>query len=363
MLLLFIQNKKRIIYEIQLGVMKNTIYQCENANVRLMVVDECQDSFVEVVENAVWGASGVLYKMNDLRKEFEKFEKLKYVHLEVEGELVAVCALNHKVFTHGNESIDAFYLFVLAVVPAHMNRGYAGLIVSEVTKYLDDSHQKLIVYAYVEDDNEVSKRVFLKTGYHYLTQFIAASNVNLFPKSNPHVAKLTAEDKPQLIALLKEQCKGNSFVDIDSSFDANEYYVYKQKDIICAGVQVKVLNWTFISLVGLEGFLMMKVVPYVPLLKKVFNAKNHSFLKIGNMLISDKQTFVSLINAVMKMYNIQTSIAYVNPASVYDENVLKIMKKGLLSSSDTKVLLYYHAKNVDLDYLQQTTFLSLDDSL
>ena len=343
--------------------MKNTIYQSVDGKVKLTIVDDCEDSFVEIVENATWGSSGVIYKMNDLRKEFEKFEKLRYVHLEVEGELVAVCALNQKVFTHGNESIDAFYLFVLAVVPAHMNKGYASLIVSEVTKQLHSIHEKVLVYAYVEDDNEASKRVFLKTGYNHLTHFLAPSNVNISPKSNPYVSKLTQEDKAQVIKLLKQQYERHSFVDVEASFDDSQYYVYKENGTISAGLQLKILNWTFIGLVGLEGFLMMKVVPYIPVLKKVFNAKKHYFLKIGNIFIADEQKFSALLGAVMKDSDLQTSIAYANPASVVDVKILNAMKRGLLSSSDTKVLLYYQAKNVDMAYLEQCAFLSLNDSL
>jgi hypothetical protein len=108
---------------------------------------------------------------------------------------------------------------------------------------------------------------------------------------------------------------------------------------------------------------MMKVVPKLPILKKIFNPKKHSFLKIGNIFIADSFSFNKLLSSVMFMNKLNTCLVYANPRSNVDLKIIREMKKGILSSAASNAMFFYKSKNISLDELKGPQFLSIADSI
>ena len=93
----------------------------------------------------------------------------------------------------------------------------------------------------------------------------------------------------------------------------------------------------------------MKIIPKMPVLKKIFNPKNHSFLQVGNVYIADSKSFSKLLDAVLYLNNFNTCLACLNPNSNVDSKIITEMKKGILSSVSSKIHMFYKAKNISLN--------------
>ena len=101
----------------------------------------------------------------------------------------------------------------------------------------------------------------------------------------------------------------------------------------------------------------------MPVLKKIFNPKNHSFLKFGNIYIGDSDCFSRLMDSVLVTEGFNTCLAYTNPESPVDSKIIGEFRKGILSSTDSKACLYYMAKNIPEDELNSLQLISLSDSI
>jgi RimJ/RimL family protein N-acetyltransferase len=344
--------------------MIETIYEDEKKRIKISVEQSYDQKFLEFAETTIWGTENTLYKMNGLKAELDSFRKPIYVSLKENEELVGIAVLNQKQVCQNDVTFEAFYGCLLSARPEKMNNAFTTLkAINKVTEYIFSKFDRVIIYAHVEEDNKRSRGVLQKVNYKPLTTFIAPSHVRFTPKLDSNVSKLDKESKAQVIELISKQYRDHSFVDVETSFDAESYYVIKENNEIKAGLQVKKLNWTFVGIAGAIGFLMMRVVPKLPFLRKIFNPKNHCFLKIGNIYIKDGTSFSKLLSSVMYMNKLNTCLAYTNPQSSVDKKIIEELKKGILSSLDTKIRMVSRTKNITVDEISMPQFLSLTDSI
>jgi hypothetical protein len=331
-----------------------TIYEDKQKLIKITVDSNYDQKFLDFAENILYGTNGVIYKSNHVDAEFKKFKNPLFVSLKVNDELIGIRAINHKQIHQNNFTYDIFYKSILGILPEKMNKGYGTLILNKLTEYIYANYDKVILFAHVEEANKRSGRAVQKADYSYMATFLAVTHICLVPKLNKNVFKLDNEDESKILTLLNNQYCNHSFVGINDTFNAETYYVFKENNEIKAGLQVKELSWSFLKFPGLYGFIMMKIVPKIPGLKKIFNPKKHSYLDIGNIYIADSKCFSKLLDTVLYRYNLNTSMAYLNPNSNVDSKIIKEMKKGILSAVASKLNMLYKAKNISLNEIQVT---------
>jgi hypothetical protein len=325
------------------------IYEDKSNNLKITIDQSYNHTFLEFARDIVYGTNGVISKMNSVEIEFKKFTH--FVSLTENDELIGICLYKSKQIHQNNCTFNAFYRSFLSIHPGKMNKGYGTLLATKTTDYFFAQFEKVIIYIYVNDSNARIRRVAQKADYSQLATFLLVSHICLVPKQNQHTTKLDQNDMSKMLSLLNHQYTNHSFVDINESFDAKSYYVLKENNEIKAGVQVKILSYTFEKFPGLYGFLLMKIIPKIPILKKVFNPKNHMFLKVGNIYASDSKSLRKLLDAVLYLYDFRTCVACLNPNSNVDSTMIDTMKKGILSSITGKHYMLFNSKNVNLHEL------------
>ena len=139
----------------------------------------------------------------------------------------------------------------------------------------NDQH---IMYAFVESMNERSKNLISQAGYEYIRSFLTVAFSRFYPKPDSNVSILTDAEKPQMNDLLLNFYKNYSFFTTEYVFTGNKYYVLKDKGEIIAGVSAIPTSFKVYDIPGVWGWMMMKVLPDVPLFRKLFMPGEFRFL-------------------------------------------------------------------------------------
>jgi RimJ/RimL family protein N-acetyltransferase len=334
------------------------------------MTDRYSKEFLNILDTTVWGTSGTLYAMHDLKHEFDKYRRPHYITLEKANKPVAVCLMNEKSITFQNRKYPAYYLSVLSVIPEERNKGYASLLVAKATGFFRGLlPEKGLIYAYVEKENERSHKTFRKSGYVDIGTFTAPVYSCLNPRKKAAVDKIKAEDAATVIDHLRNLYKFHAFLDLESSFDAGSYYVEKENDTIVTGMQAKRFRWSFLELPGLDGKIILKLFPHLPVVRNLFNPRNYEFLKIGNIYFKEgyESRIPVMIEALLAKENLKVCMAYTNTRSIQNMAIAAKVKHGLLSSVDAEANVYSHFKGFSEEesalFQKEPLHISLSDSV
>jgi hypothetical protein len=140
---------------------------------------------------------------------------------------------------------------------------------------------KHIMYAYVESRNERSKNLIHQAGYEYIRSFLTVAFSRFFPKKDKRVVKLKDEEEPSMEKLLSGFYKDHSFYTSEFSFYGDRYYVIKENNEIIAGVNAIPTVYKVINVPGIWGWVMMKILPYMPYYRKLFRPGEFRYLVFG----------------------------------------------------------------------------------
>lgn len=332
-----------------------TIYEDKRKNLKITIDNTYDHTFLEFIRNITYGTNGMIYKINSVETEFKKYKDPLFISLKENDQLVGIRVLNHKQMQQNGFNVDIFYKSLLAIDPEKRNKGYGTLILDKITEHIFSKYDKVILSAFVEEGNIRSKRAVQKANFEHIASFAALSHICLRPKANKNVTILGKDDESKILSLLTSQYSDRTFVDVDGSFEPESYYILKENNEIKAGLQVKVASWSFVQFSGLYGFMLMKIVPKIPILKRIFNPTNHSFIRIGNGYITDGISFTELLHTVLHQYGFNTCLACLNPNSDIDSKIIAEMKKGILSSEASKVNMFAECKNIAIPDLGVTS--------
>ncbi|MGB8491183.1 MAG: hypothetical protein WCE64_09000 [Bacteroidales bacterium] len=130
---------------------------------------------------------------------------------------------------------------------------------------------KHIVYAFVESMNERSKNLVHQAGFEYVRSFLTVAFSRFSPKENPGVSRITTSgEKSRITALLNSYYRNYSFYYSDFAFYDDKYYVLKEGNEIIAGALAIPSTYRLYDMPGIWGWILMKVLPRTPYLKRLF---------------------------------------------------------------------------------------------
>jgi hypothetical protein len=135
-----------------------------------------------------------------------------------------------------------------------------------------------VSYAYIEGENVRSDKVAHFIKYKQAAKFKTILFGRMFPKKNANCRQCNMEEKEKVFSLMESYYKDYSFAHFEYILLGNDYWVLEKDGEILAGIQVHPQHWKFVSIPGVSGKFIHKVLPFVPIANRLFNAKNHKFL-------------------------------------------------------------------------------------
>jgi len=303
------------------------LYRDPSAGVQIELVQGFPEIIEPLLQQTVWGSGDVLYKVDDMASSLRKLPSAKYLLLKKDSELVAM----HFILPKGNY----FYSSILIVNPKCQGSGYGKLLKQQSLQFIaKQGGPKWMNYAYIEDSNIRSINISKALGVQPAGLFHAMTISRLFPKNSPKVSRLSEAQEPVIRQLLADRYAEHALADFDLSLKADRYWVLLRDNRIVAGVQADPQRWEIKSLAGASGWVAMHTIPYLPVIRGLFNPRDFRFLKIGNLYFQPGHAREAheLIQAVLARHQLQTSLGYFDKSSPIYEELAAAGRFGLLNA-------------------------------
>jgi hypothetical protein len=111
-------------------------------------------------------------------------------------------------------------------------------------------------------------------------KFTTLNFSRLILKHHKQVSTLEVGERTYVSEQIKYFYRGYTMFTSDNIFPEKNYYVYRHEGEIVAGLQVHPDAWKVVAMNSKSSWLMLKFLPSIPGVKKIFNPDNLKFLSI-----------------------------------------------------------------------------------
>ena len=315
--------------------MSEIIYKDNSRNLLIRRSDTYSPEFLALLERTIWGSGGLKYSINGMAEILNRIQTPHFLTLEENGKPIGVLNLIQKTTRLRGRDYPAVYSYGLAIDATKRGKGYGTLLAEQALHYgLGKIGERGIYYGYVESDNIHSLKAIQKVGRKSIGLYHSLIISRFNPKHANYLTKLQESEKQKLIQLLYGQYGNHSLVDFGQSVKAEDYYVLTQGDEIIAGLQCEKNHLTIKYLPGSGGFFLLKLMPYIPILRSLIPDGNFHFLALGNIFVKPghEPKLFKLIEAVLAKYQHNFGMIYMDKRSPVYQRLERERKFGIFNS-------------------------------
>lgn len=290
---------------------------------------------IALLERTVWGTGGLTYTMCGVAQSLNRLTEPHFLFLKEDDELVAAAVRNRKTVRVGEKIYNAFHLALLAVEERKIGQGYGKLLAEQSRHHFRRRvGTRGLLYGYIEAGNVRSLALHQRLGYQPLGVFHTVMFSRLRPRDDGRVGRLAATERHMLVQLLNEQYADHALLDFEQSLQLEAYFVLRQGGEIIAGLQAGPLCRTFQRLPGASGRMVLAVLPYIPVLHRLFSAKDFHFLRFGNVYarMGYEAAVFTLVQALLARNHLHAGVAFMDKRSPVHRRIAAAGKFGLLNA-------------------------------
>jgi hypothetical protein len=156
--------------------------------------------------------------------------------------------------------------------------------------------------------------------------------------------RIKPSDKEQVVKLLNRHYANHSLVHFSYIFQEENYFVLRENDEIIAGCQVHHAAWIVKNIPGKLGGLFLKCVPYLPVVRSVFNPNNFKFLTFEGFYVKEGREveLIKLFESIMRHFSLRASLIWLDIRDPLYQTLIKLGKHGMMKnfvdSASVKIL-------------------------
>ena len=251
---------------------------------------------VSMLEQTIFGTKGkVRYRQKHIARGMATQKNLEFIQIQKRERVLGTTGVVTRDTLFAGEPMKSLYIRYLSILPAFQNKetpnpaginGKTGSLKTRIGTHITDHFEQPVLeanhraafYAFVESENFNSKQLCISLGFHPVRKISTLLFSRFFPKKNPQVSLVEENDSDFIRESLSRFYSSHSFYFEDRLFEEGTYFVLKENGNIVAGLRARPVNWEIIEIPGFNGFLMQKVLPYLPLTRRLFNPKNMNFI-------------------------------------------------------------------------------------
>ncbi len=274
----------------------------------LILRDVASQNFMAIADATIYGTPG--HMRYGHMKAKEKIKTLKYssfVELKRGDKTIGIVALVGHQVNVGDTQVTGKYVRYFTI-HAPMRSGGSktsdrkernGLIHQMIKEQFDDPEQMFvepidgpsIIYAYVESLNVRSLNMVRSLGFMQSRALVTLIFSRFYPKEKLEVSLLSEDRISEMEGLVRTFYKDYNLV---TEFeDWENYFVHEVGGQVVLGVKLETNTWTIHEMPGFDGWLFRKVLPKIPILKRIFQGSKIDFIGIERLYV--KQGFEYLL--------------------------------------------------------------------
>ncbi|MGC9371313.1 MAG: GNAT family N-acetyltransferase [Paracoccaceae bacterium] len=313
--------------------MTDIIFSDPRRDLRVLHDAELPPDLLSFLQATVWGQRGIVFRSLDMAEMLSGLARPSFLRLLRGDKTIAVAVRNRKQVDMAGRRYDAVHLALFAVHPDFTRQGY-GTLLAQVSRdyYLAALREPGLLYGYIESGNEASLRLNLGIGYRDLGEVRTRLFGRVRPRPSARVGRLAPEERPGMLARLKDVYRGHGLCNFDLSLDPGHYFVLREGGEIVAGAQIHPVHWQLLRLPGWQGRLATRVLPHIPLLGRDFTPADLRFARVGSLYApAGAEASVSeILEAVLAEQRLPFAAVLADPRGEIERRILDKTDFGLL---------------------------------
>jgi hypothetical protein len=319
------------------------------------ILSEPNDEIRKHLSEMVLGTPGKLqYRFLEVNKKLSWLKDCKFLILKKYGRVIgSVCLIRREspVLIKNYPFWYIRYFFIRAPLKPKSYKlkekkrdttDQLNFIWKSVAKYFEQpeilvnnsdlSYQSLL-YSYVQKSNVRAINLNNAIGIIPVKKLKTYFYSRIRPVKNPCVRQIVEEEKRHIIDLLREFYRDYVMYSEQNLFFNGNYYVYVKDNEIVAGMQANPEAWEFLNKPGLIGFILIKVLPRIPIISKYWKPKNFRFSAIEGLFCRDghEDKLFDLMESVCSIHKTYFIFYWVDPTSSIYKVLSKSGSQGFLS--------------------------------
>ncbi len=315
-------------------IVKNSIFYQEG-QITITVGQTFDDFAVALLKKTIYGTKGPKYQHTGQEVKLRDIKNPIFFILRRKDETIGFYCLCEREIGVGTEKYLGYYGRYLAVDENYKGNGYGKLLKKVAVEYVEThGSSPSVLYSYIEENNTKSLIISQKMGFASITTLDTVVFSRLYPKADNRVSRINKIELPAILEKLESQNADTIFRTFENINYQNNYFILKENGRIVAGLQANPARWKIIEMAGLGGKILLKVLPNIPILKRLINPENYDFVAIEGIFIeSGSDEFLyPLMEGVLHHFSMTSALFELDSKS----KILKIFKDrgnlGLLNA-------------------------------
>ncbi len=281
---------------------EKTIFDFHGLEIR--VTDSADEGIINILSRAVQGSEGGMrFTFQDISERIAAYkDRIRFISLYKKNKITATAGACYRISGQDDLKYPSTFIKYLAFLSLLQSdtRSRRRRQVREIRPEPFDSFKtrtleifgkphllglpdvfekdRHILYAFLESVNERAKDLVHKAGFEYIRSFLTVAFSRFSPRPDRRVSLIRENEIPEMHELLRDYYRDYSLFTADYAFYGNRYYVLKEGDEIVAGVNAFPASNEIYNIPGIWGWVMMKVLPLIPLFRRLFSPGIFHFL-------------------------------------------------------------------------------------
>jgi hypothetical protein len=344
------------------------------------------------LEEMVLGTPGKLqYRFIQISDKLSSLKDCRFLILKKSGRVIgSVCLIRRKspVLSGGYPFWYIRYMFIRAPLKPKSYKQkrkkrdssiHLNLIWNSVLKYIEqpeilidssDTAKQSMLYSYVLKSNlravNINNSVGIVPVKKARTYFFSRTR----PVKNTCVRQIREDEKGHVINLLRGFYNDYVLYSEQNLFYKDQYYVYVENNEIVAGMQANKEAWEFVNKPGLSGFVLLKVLPLIPVISRYWKPRNFRFTAIEGLFYKEghEKKLIDLMESVCAINDTHFIFYWTDPASRIYNIINQPGIRGFMSrffpSEDLDIcakFINWKQEEID-DFIRRPAYISCFDS-
>lgn len=329
-------------------------FEVPQSGIEIDLVDGPTEEIVQALKDTIYGTEGKLrYTHTGTSDRIRNTQNLSFFQIKRHQRVLGIAGVIRRSTQGFSGRVTALYIRYLSM-PGAFNRiptkqikksGKRGILRDSLSKMfssLEESipdGEKAAFYAVVERDNVPSQNMCAMHGFEKVRQM----DTHLFSRFEPYTDKqirlLKEEEKLFFEEKLTAFYSDHTFVFTDTLFTEGTCMVIEKDGKIVGGVKGRPVKWKLLEVPGFSGFMMLKVLPNIPYLKKLFDKEYVRFVALEALWIEKgyEQDLEALIESMCGHFNEHIGILWSDSKSKISRLFKEHVEPGFMSKVQKNV--------------------------
>lgn len=304
---------------------------------------------IEFLDSISWGSEGAVYEHKNTRENFRFITNPYLISITDNEKIIGTAVFCNPLVMVAGQTFNYYYTRYFASSPVIRGKGVVKkLAIRVMSSVREGETMKTIFVGFVEKGNKSSYKVSESAGYRNIGTIKTVGFSRFFPKKAARIQQIRNEaEKKEIIKLLKNQYRQHALVQFDYLFIHDNYFVIREKGEIVAGCQFHKAHWVINKMPGLMGKIILKIVPRLPLLNKLFNPKKFEFLAFeGLFFIPGKEKLLyELFEGLLAREKLKSALFWMGEKCPWYKAIKQYGRSGLINKfvkdSDVYIMASY----------------------